>query len=131
MREKNENRNMYEIVYSKQKRLRDDNRLKYYSFLNIIQYREVIHLGIFSILYITSAGLNIQLSHPFNNYEERVNWPFERYAEGAFCGLFCIILFSDCIFQDRMLFAPVFLTVTISLLYHIIAFIIFIYTNTF
>ena len=88
---------MYEIVYSKNgKKLKDDKRLTYYSFYSVIEYPEVIRLCIFSIMYSISAGMNVELAHPFG--AENVKWPFARYAEGAFCGLMCVIFFSDLIF---------------------------------
>jgi len=69
MREKNEDRNMYEILYNrnkkKNKKLKDDVRLTYYSFLNVLYYPEVIHLIIFSILYICSTGMNVEMAHPY------------------------------------------------------------------
>ena len=74
MREKNENRNMYEIVYSGGKKLKDDKRLTYYSFLKVISYPDVILLCLFSILYMTASGLNVELAHPLVEYE--IKWPF-------------------------------------------------------
>ena len=88
---------MYEIVYSKKnKKLKDDKRLKYYTFIEVLSYPETIRIALFAIFYTSSSGLNIELAHPFGDNAE--TWPFERYAEGAFSGLFCIVAFSDCLF---------------------------------
>ena len=64
LREKKVNVNMYDVVYNKHKRLKDDKRLTYYSFSRVLRYTEVINLILFSILYCASSGINIDLSHP-------------------------------------------------------------------
>lgn len=66
MREKNEDRNMYEILYRKSKKLKDDKRLTYYSFISVLCYPEVIRLALFAIFYTSAAGMNIDAAHPFN-----------------------------------------------------------------
>lgn len=91
------NKNMYEEIYSKHKRLKDDKRLFYYSFAQVVTYPEVINLIIFSILYCAATAINIDLAHP-SIVEDFFTWPFERYAEGVFVGFLCIIIFSDYIF---------------------------------
>ena len=97
LRQKNVNKNMYEEIYSKHKRLKDDKRLFYYSFAQVITYPEVLNLIIFSVLYCAATGINIDLAHP-SRLEDFFTWPFERYAEGVFVGFICIIIFSDYIF---------------------------------
>ena len=73
-----EGSNMYEIVYSKGKSLKDDNRLAYYSYFSVLCYKEVIYLTVFSILYTCASGINMQLIHPMTTTADV--WPFVRYA---------------------------------------------------
>ena len=87
-----------------------------------------MNLFIFSIMYSASAGMNLELSNPHEIVD--VKWPYIRYAEGVFTGFALIILISDCIFQKRMTFAPILFFVAISVLYHLIAFFIFLATET-
>ena len=51
--------NMYEIVYSRGKNLKDDKRLAYYSFLTVLGYMEVIYLGLFSVTYTCASGIDM------------------------------------------------------------------------
>ena len=51
--------NMYEMVYSRGKSLKDDNRLAYYSFFTVFGYKEVIYLGLFSIIYTCASGIDM------------------------------------------------------------------------
>ena len=90
--------NMYELVYSKGKSLKDDNRLAYYSFFTIMQYKEILSLGLFSMIYTSASGINIQLVHSIDITDYSVKWPFVRYAQGAFVGLIMVALISDFIF---------------------------------
>ena len=57
-------RSLYEIVYSKYKGLKDDDRLTYYSFNSILRYEEVYYLGLFTILYTAGASLSIRVANP-------------------------------------------------------------------
>ena len=57
---------MYEIVYSRGKYLKDDNRLAYYSFYTVVRYKENVYLWLFSMIYTCASGMNMQLVHPFD-----------------------------------------------------------------
>ncbi len=54
---------MYDLVYSRKKNLKDDSRLFYYSFAEVMRYSEVIVLIFFVIIYMTSSGINLFLTH--------------------------------------------------------------------
>lgn len=92
-----EDKNMYELVYSRGKTLKDDNRLAYYSFYMVVHYKEVIYLGLFAVIYTCASGLNMLLLHP-TTYDSKERWPFVFYARGAFIGLLAIMVISDFIF---------------------------------
>ena len=73
---------MYEIVYSRGKSLKDDNRLAYYSFFTVVHYSEVIYLGLFSMVYTAASGLDMALLHKELAVPGAATgrWPFVRYA---------------------------------------------------
>ena len=48
--------------------------------------------------------------------------PYQFFAYGASCGMVSILLLSDLIFKQRMCFAPVFILVTLNILYSICMF---------
>jgi len=106
---------MYEMIYSRNKSLQEDSRLTYFSFATVMSYAEELYLGIFSVLYTVSAGLTIELARP---YEGSLLWPFTYYTYGATAGLLIVIVVSDFIFQQRMVFAPIFLFGSLSLCFH-------------
>ena len=87
---------MFEMVYSRGKKLKDDLRPTYYSFCAIFKFPEVVVLAIFSVFYTASSGMNIELAHPINT---KMQWPFEYYTYGAASGLTLVILISDFIFE--------------------------------
>ena len=111
---------MYELVYSKHKSLKDDDRLTYYSMHQVLSYHEVHVLALFSILYITSISINLGLAHP---EASDLDWPFTYYVYGASTGLTIVAICSDFIFQQRMCFGPPFLFASISLVFHLALFI--------
>lgn len=87
---------MYELVYSKHKSLKDDDRLTYYSMYQVLTYSEVHVLAVFSILYICSISINLGLAHLEAG---GLDWPFTYYVYGASTGLTIVAIFSDFIFQ--------------------------------
>ncbi len=115
MQECDDNRNMYELIYSKNNSLKDDNRLTYYSFYEVMTYPELKFLSIFSVFYIASISINLQLAQPLDSSLE---WPFTYYVFGAATGLAIVALLSDFIFQQRMCFGPPFAFVFVSFTFH-------------
>lgn len=116
MQECNDDRNMYELIYSKNNSLKDDNRLTYYSFYEVMTYPELKFLSVFSIFYIASISVNLQLAQP---KDSGLEWPFTYYVFGAATGLTIVALLSDFIFQQRMCFGPPFAFVLVSFTFHI------------
>jgi len=51
MQERDDDRNMYDLVYSRGKKLKDDERMTYFSFLTVFKYPEFGYLAAFSIFY--------------------------------------------------------------------------------
>lgn len=56
--------NMFDLVYSKNKTLKDDNRMAYYSYYQVMCFPEMIYLEIFSILYTAATGISTYLESP-------------------------------------------------------------------
>ena len=108
--------NIYEIVYSRKKALKDDNRLFYYSYAAPFRYREMYYLSAFSIFQVASSSLNVTLARP---YDTSLDWPFACYVWGVFVGLIVIIFVSDFVFQKRMLFLPCFVFALLSICFHV------------
>ena len=61
MQERYDDRNMYEIIYKRGKKLKEDDRLAYFSFAKIMKYPELFYLAIFSSLYTAAASINIDM----------------------------------------------------------------------
>ena len=55
---------MFDLVYSKNKTLKDDNRMAYYSYYQVMCFPEMIYLEIFSILYTAATGISTYLESP-------------------------------------------------------------------
>ena len=96
LRESGDRRNMYELVYSKQKTLKDDNRLTYFSFNSVIFYPEMRILSAFAMLNTAASGINTIVVHALETKNE---WPFAYYSYGAASGMVLVIVVSDFIFQ--------------------------------
>ena len=95
LKQQDDGRTLYELVYSRHKALKDDNRLIYYSYNTIFKYTEMYYLGSFSIFYVAGCGIAIDLANP---YEGNIKWPFDYYAFGCLTGLGIIIIISDFLF---------------------------------
>ena len=95
LKQVDDSRTLYELVYNRHKALKDDVRLVTYSFYTIFHYNEVYYLGLFSILYTAGCGISIDLANP---YESHIQWPFDYYVYGCLTGLGIIILISDSLF---------------------------------
>ena len=130
MRGHEEDKNMYELVYSRGKNLKDDERMTYFSFLSVCKYPEFQYLAIFTIFYQAASGINITETHPEDYNKEKMGWEYTYYVYGAFTGLFIVILVSDFIFQQRMLFGPPFLFVLVSAIYHLYLLIYQLFSHT-
>ena len=87
--------NIYEMVYSLNKKLKDDQRLIYYSFHTVLLYKELLPLLVFTIANTASVGITITLAQA--NASDLV-WPFEYYCIGGGCGLLVVIFISDFLF---------------------------------
>ena len=98
MRGHEEEKNMYELVYSRGKKLKDDERMTYFSIYSVCKYPEFQYLAIFTILYQSASGINITETHPEDYNTEKMDWEYTYYVYGAFTGLFIVILVSDFIF---------------------------------
>lgn len=62
--ESGDRRNMYEMIYSKRKTLKEDQRLTYFSFWSVCKYPELLNLIIFSTLSTAASGINTTLTQP-------------------------------------------------------------------
>ena len=54
---------MYDLVYARNKKLKDDSRMFYYSFASVMGYPEVPILIAYVAVYMTASGININLTH--------------------------------------------------------------------
>ena len=59
MQERHDDRNMYELIYKRGKKFREDERIGYFSFAKIMGYPDIFYLSIFSSLYTAAASINI------------------------------------------------------------------------
>ena len=106
---------MYEMIYSKRKTLKEDQRLTYFSYWSVCKYPELINLMVFSTLSTAASGINTNLTQPLTTDLE---WPFAYYVYGISSGLIVLLLVSDFMFQQRMCFQPPLLYASISAFFH-------------
>ena len=109
------NGNMFDLVYRSRGKnkagLKGDVRLKYFSFVRVINYSEVQRLAIYSALYIAASSANIALARPLDSPSR---WPFEWWVTGGAVSLVGVMLASGRVFKARRLFGPPFLLVSLS-----------------
>ena len=126
MKDKGDNRSMFDLIYKKSKSLKDDRRLIYFSFGSILRLPEVQLLILFSTLYTVASGINANLVKI--DYFE--SWyPYQYSVYGSTAGLLLVIIFNDLIFRKTMTFAPAFCVAALACFYHLVLYFVALKVN--